>query len=149
MLVLVWSLEVCEILQAPVLSRSVNFGGGATLLVGPLVQTATADPSSPRSWKTHTYVCTLTCVHNSAFLRPLFSLTMFAELEIALIIYKVNFPALRGPAKFKHKRVWREIPRAVRRMSGMEREISVSLAGCFTDSAVLTPRLTVSNEILK
>lgn len=80
---------------------------------------------SPWSLNTHTRLHTYIRAHSCILMVAVFSLTMFAELEIALIIYKVNFLSILGPAQFKHERVWQEIPRAVRWMSCMEREMSV------------------------
>lgn len=101
---------------------------GVTLLVVHFwtKQTASVGPSLPKELE-HTHVCmhTYIHVHSCILMLAVFSLTMFAELEIALIIYKVNFLAALGPAQFKHECVWQEIPRAVRWMSCMEREMSV------------------------
>lgn len=101
---------------------------GVTLLVVHFwtKQTASVGPSLPMELE-HTHVClhTYTHAHSCILMVAVFSLTMFAELEIALIIYKVNFLAILRPAQFKHERVWQEIPRAVWWMSSMEREMSV------------------------
>lgn len=69
-------------------------------------QTASVGPSLPMELE-HTHVCLHTYIHahSCILMVAVFSLTMFAELEIALIIYKVNFLAILRPAQFKQERV--------------------------------------------